>query len=283
MPQHSDFASWPSPDQAQSLPLPEKHDLARRCIALALRQAQAAGRPASIGWTGGKDSTTLLWLTMETCRREALPLPGCCHIDDGDVFPEIESFVAETTARWNLAVTRLRNEALLAGSPAVGDVLALADVGEENAAELRRLGHESPYWQFEPESFLGSHLTKTLPLRAFLERERVHTLFVGLRRDEQPARQDEAWSHPRADPDHLRVHPLLHYRERDIWETIHGEGLPFCELYRLGYRSLGARSTTLPVAAVPAWEQDLERTSERQGRGQDKEAVMEQLRALGYM
>ena len=32
-----------------------------------------------------------------------------------------------------------------------------------------------------------------------------------------------------------------------------------------------------------AWEQDLENTTERGGRGQGKEAVMEKLRDLGYM
>jgi phosphoadenosine phosphosulfate reductase len=34
---------------------------------------------------------------------------------------------------------------------------------------------------------------------------------------------------------------------------------------------------------IPAWEQDLENTPERAGRGKDKEAIMEQLRSLGYM
>ncbi|MFQ5838594.1 MAG: phosphoadenosine phosphosulfate reductase, partial [Thermoplasmata archaeon] len=32
----------------------------------------------------------------------------------------------------------------------------------------------------------------------------------------------------------------------------------------------------------PAWEQDLEASSERAGRAQDKEEIMERLRALGY-
>ena len=34
---------------------------------------------------------------------------------------------------------------------------------------------------------------------------------------------------------------------------------------------------------TPAWMQDLENTPERVGRGQDKEQIMGQLRALGYM
>jgi phosphoadenosine phosphosulfate reductase len=59
--------------------------------------------------------------------------------------------------------------------------------------------------------------------------------------------------------------------------------MPFCSLYYQGYRSLGAKGSTSKNSDIPAWEQDLENTTERAGRGQDKEQVMEQLRTLGYM
>jgi phosphoadenosine phosphosulfate reductase len=54
-------------------------------------------------------------------------------------------------------------------------------------------------------------------------------------------------------------------------------------LYADGYRSLGARVTTKKTCDVPAWEQDLENTTERGGRRQDKEGLMDKLRQLGYM
>ena len=60
--------------------------------------------------------------------------------------------------------------------------------------------------------------------------------------------------------------------------------LPYCSLYEIGYRSLGARtSSNVGEAGVPAWKQDLENTTERAGRRQDKEKAMERLRKLGYM
>ena len=43
------------------------------------------------------------------------------------------------------------------------------------------------------------------------------------------------------------------------------------------------RVTTTKADPKPAWEQDLENTSERGGRRQDKEGIMEKLRKLGYM
>ena len=79
------------------------------------------------------------------------------------------------------------------------------------------------------------------------------------------------------------MHPILHFRERDIWNLIFNEKIPYCSLYDEGYRSLGAKGSTMKNSDVPAWEQDLENSPERAGRGQDKEKIMEQLRDLGYM
>ena len=76
---------------------------------------------------------------------------------------------------------------------------------------------------------------------------------------------------------------MLHLSERDIWNMIHGNDIPFCSLYYQGYRSLGIRSNTTKNSDLPSWEQDLENTVEREGRGQEKEQIMAKLRDLGYM
>jgi len=46
---------------------------------------------------------------------------------------------------------------------------------------------------------------------------------------------------------------------------------------------LASAVATDKAADEPAWLQDLENTTERAGRAQDKEALMERLRDLGYM
>ena len=68
-----------------------------------------------------------------------------------------------------------------------------------------------------------------------------------------------------------------------MWTATHTFEIPHNPLYAQGYRSLGARATTKRPADIPAWEQDLEHTGERDGRRQDKEAAMDKLRKLGYM
>ena len=46
-----------------------------------------------IAWTGGKDSTTMLWLYREACNALGKPLPKTMFIDEGSVFEEIWELV----------------------------------------------------------------------------------------------------------------------------------------------------------------------------------------------
>lgn len=241
------------------------------------------GEDLVLGWTGGKDSTLALWLTMAVCRERNVRPPRCLFLDDGDGFPEIEAFIEEWRATWDLDLVRLRNDDLLSRVRAVGDSVATTDLSAENQAELARLGFQADRLVFEPESVEGNHLTKSVPLARHLRQARIRGLITAIRRDEHPARAEETFLSPRPDPPHIRVHPLLAWRERDVWDATLTLGVPFCELYRWGFRSLGARSGTRPVSDLPAWEQDLEHTSERAGRGPVKEEAMARLRSLGYM
>jgi phosphoadenosine phosphosulfate reductase len=165
----------------------------------------------------------------------------------------------------------------------VGDLIRVSSLNERNRQEIEKLEFVEDVFPFEPESYVGNHLMKTVAMNVFMEDKGVQALSTAIRWDEQEARISENYFSPRTNPDHIRVHPILHFNERDIWNIIHMFNIPFCSLYYHGYRSLGAKGSTTKNSDIPAWEQDLENTPERAGRGQDKEEIMEQLRALGYM
>ena len=61
------------------------------------------------------------------------------------------------------------------------------------------------------------------------------------------------------------------------------EDIPVSPKYFAGFRSLGSEVSTEKSDEDPAWLQDIENTTERAGRAQDKEDLMERLRDLGYM
>lgn len=107
----------------------------------------------------------------------------------------------------------------------------------------------------------------------------LQAVFVGIRRDEHPARsQAQYFDHLGAVThiseiawDHWRVHPLLDWSEEDIWRYTREHEIPYNPLYEDGYRSIGCEPCTFRA-------QD----EERSGRDQDKELVMDRLRRLGY-
>ncbi len=235
-------------------------------------------------WTGGKDSTLALWLAREACKENGLPVPACVVIDDGDTFPEIETFITQLTNDWSLDVRTLRNNDLLADDVRVGDWIPVVGLNKANQAALLEIGFQDEELEYAPESFECTHLLKSLVLREHVVDQGVRALCIAIRRDEHESRQNETYRAQVDEPAYLRIHPLLDFEERDVWACILSREIPYCPLYAEGYRSLGAKSGTSPVLpGVPAWEQDFSEYPERYGRGQFKEQLMLKLRSLGYM
>ena len=143
-------------------------------------------------------------------------------------------------------------------------------------------------------------------------------IIAGIRRDEEAMRAKERVFSPRGEsgqwdfrdqpPEfwdyfntdlppgtHLRVHPLLHWTEMDIWRYIAREQIPMVELYfaKNGkrYRSLGDQDITFPIDSNASTvdeiiaELETTRAPERAGRAMDRETedAFERLRAAGYM
>jgi len=239
-------------------------------------------------WSGGKDSTLTLWICRQFCQESGLPLPKAFTIDEGDAFEEIEELLETYSNEWGVELDWGRNEDVLeaAGYELDAEVV-VADLNERNQAEIKRIGFDLERFPFEAESYVGNHLMKTVVFNTYLEDNDVKAVFQGLRWDEQEARtKDEYYEDVEAaelTPAHTRYRPILHFTERDIWDTTLHFGIPYCPLYEEGYRSLGAKTTSRKLTDIRAWEQDLENTVERAGRRQDKEKTMARLRMLGYM
>ena len=237
-----------------------------------------------LAWTGAKDSTLVLWLARGICLETGREMPRVVTIDEGDPFPEVLAFQDRLIREWGLRRLVVRNEELLGRGRCLGDLVVLDELSPALRQMAATLGFTAPVFPLDPESPLGNQLLKVAPLQAFLREYAVRALATAIRADEHPSRAGERHESPREHPPHTRVHPLLHVSEADVWAVTLGEGVPFCELYAAGYRSLGTRSGTSRTGDRPAWEQDLgDRAAERAGRAQGKEAAMADLRSLGYM
>ncbi|MFH1914653.1 MAG: phosphoadenosine phosphosulfate reductase family protein [Pseudomonadota bacterium] len=196
-----------------------------------------------VAWTGGKDSTAVLFLWRAVLDHHGLGPVRAITVDTGHKFPEIIAFRDRLALEWGVDLHVARPTGEAADLSVASDVVACC-----RALKIEPLG------------------------RALRETDTSH-LISGIRRDEHPDRSGRAPLEVRHAPPHVMVNPLLDWTEIDIW-ALHAQfDLPHCSLYDLGYRSLGCR----PCTAAPGTGQ-----GERGGRDQAKERVMRTLTGLGY-
>lgn len=261
------------------LSLEAKARIARIVVEDALGQFE---RPVAM-WTAGKDSTLVLWYLRSVADELGVPYPPILFIDHGMHFDETWRLMEEVSAAWGLQTIVARNENVLAHHPSPGGTIRVKDLSPENQLEVTRTGRGERTFPFALGNLIANHLLKTVPMNGAIAREGFDCVITGIRWDEDDARSRERFMSPRANPAHVRVHPILHFTERDVWTETIGKGLPRHPLYDQGYRSFDGKYDSKRVGDLPAWEQDLDRLPERMGRAQDKEQIMGRLRELGYM
>jgi phosphoadenosine phosphosulfate reductase len=195
----------------------------------------------ALAWTGGKDSTTTLHLLRELCGGK-VPIP-VLNIDTSVKFKEIYEFRDRIAREWQLNLLIERNEEAIKAIKITAnkEECCLKLKAEVIANAFKKYG-----WQ---------------------------ALITGMRWDEQPDRIEETYFSPREKSEHIRVHPILHFTEMDIWQYIKDNSVPFCILYQRGYRSLGCEPCTKLGGAGG---------SERIERDPRKEEIMKRLRLMGY-
>lgn len=251
-----------------------------------IREAYKQFRNIAVLWSIGKDSTALLWLVRKAFY-DQVPFP-VLHIDTSFKFPQIYQFRDKYVKKWGLKLIVAKNEGALNEG-----------MGPKNKLEC-------------------CTALKTQALKDAIKEYEFKALLLGIRRDEHgirakervfsPRNQEFKWDYKnqppelwdqykskQADEDHIRIHPMLHWTELDVWEYVKREEMPAIELYfaKNGkrYRSIGCECCCSPIDSeadsIDKVVEELKTTkiSERSGRSQDKEStyVMQKLRSLGYM
>ncbi len=215
----------------------------RRAFSSSARHSRGCGKFLSSGRLA-KISNVMIWLARKAFFGR-VPFP-VMHVDTGKKFPEMYAFRAHYAKEW-----RSRSDYR-------GPCPPIESVDQPLPPAAR------------------SASRKTEGLKLALAKHGFDGVIAGIRRDEEPTRAKERvfsprgaegiwdvrdqppefWNHFNASPPpgaHLRVHPILHWTEADIWAYTRREGIPIIPLYlsRNGkrYRSLGDADITSPVAS----------------------------------
>ncbi len=195
----------------------------------------------AIAWKGGKDTTTLMHIIL-TMYDGVIPFPVMFN-DTTLEFKEVYHFIGHLQKLWKLDLKIVKH-------------------GEKELAEY----HETRDKKRKKEL---SRIMKINSLNKALKTYHLKGYMLGIRWDEHPARASETYFSQR--PDHIRIHPLLHFTEKDVWEYIRLFNVPYLTLYDKGYRSIGEKPFTKKS-----------KEGERSGREVEKERSMEKLRQMGY-
>jgi sulfate adenylyltransferase subunit 2 len=250
-----------------------------------LREAYNRIQPLGMLWSIGKDSTALLWLVRKAFYGR-IPFP-MIQLDTAMELPEVYEFRDRIAAEWKL------------------------DLRIEMCPPEEEMDQTLP-----PATRAAAR--KTEGLRNLIRRDKYRGMLLGIRRDEQatrakervfsPRNADGGWDFKDQPPEfwdqyktdfpegtHVRIHPLLHWTELDIWRYTKRENIPIVPLYLAQngkrYRSLGEKNITFPIDSNAATideiiaELETTRAPERAGRSMDKETEdsFERLRSSGYM
>ena len=312
-----DYTDGEGEDPADYPRLPDKIEKAIEVTQAGLEQYE---NPA-VMWTGGKDSTLTLYFINQVAEKYGYEKPTAVFIDHYQHFDEITDFTERWAEEWDINLVYARNEDVgehvNENGLEPGDDIPVSALSEHNQHHVREiLEYEDDTFPFLLDTYVGNHLLKTVALNDALETHDIDGVISGVRWDEQEARADETFFSERHDPDiyppHDRVQPILQFDESDVWDVfwnyvvpdtveafpedgyvpesaddlpdgVEQDDVPISPKYFAGFRSLGSEVSTEKTTDEPAWLQDLDNTTERAGRAQDKEDLMERLRDLGYM
>jgi len=261
-------------------------NLERKSITI-IREAKAQFKKIACLWSMGKDSTTVLWLCKKAFFGK-VPFP-VIHIDTSYQFPEMYEFRERIAKEWNLDLIIAQNkEALRKGmSPEKGKLACCTQLKTEALKEIiRKEGFDALILAIRRDEH-GIRAKE----RYFSPRDEEFRW----RYTDQPAEMWDLYVKPSEDFSHMRVHPMLHWTELDVWLYVKREKIPVNPLYfarnGMRYRSLGCVPCTVPIpsnaSTIDEIIEEIRTTKipERAGRAQDKEKayMMQKLRSLGYM
>lgn len=228
--------------QMLDLSLDEKIVKSKKIIKQALEKYSKVG----LGFSGGTDSLVLLHLALPIISKDAPVI----FINTRHQFSETYKFIEKIKKGWELK-----------------NFIEVKPEQDKRQDFIDKFGLKTP-------EFITAccNYHKIAPLMKSIKDSSLGAFITGIRGVEHEERAKETIFSSRET--HIRVHPLLFWRQEDVLDYVKTIGIESNPLYAQGYTSLGCIHCT---------EKNLDPNAhERAGRGVVREEIMQKLRELGY-
>lgn len=272
-----------------------------------IREAANRFKHVAVLVSMGKDSTLMIWLIKMAFPKDAIPENiHFYHLDTGCKYPEMYAFRDKISKEWNIKIEPIQYLEYIQKTHPSKDIFDCCNLRKSET--LKRLIKEKEIDAVMTAIRRDEMYERNLE-RIFSPRKGGNWEILREKTSEELKKGDapyvtlqdlemSGWDLYASDYggvcDHIRVHPILDWTERDVWDCIKKENIPTVSLYyssdgKLRHRSLGCVPCTHPIESsasnIDEIIEELKTTQveERAGRQLDKEKIQRRLRQLGYM
>ena len=254
----------------------------------------------------GKDSVTMLYLISMAFPKDCIPDKfNFYHLDTGLKYPEMYKFRDKISKDWGIKIQPIQYLEYIQKTSPQKDIFECCNLRKTDT--LKRLIKEEKLDGVMTAIRRDEMYERNIE-RFFSPRKGGNWDILKEKSEEEKKTGDSdftylqdmemsGWSLYASDfgkeCDHIRIHPILDWTERDVWDYVKEKNIPVVDLYfaKNGkrFRSLGCVPCTHPIDSnasnIDEIIEELKTTEilERAGRQLDKEKIQRRLRQLGYM
>ena len=201
-----------------------------------------------VAWSGGKDSTLILYLIRQEC--EALGIdPHEIHVEfhnTGVEYPQTIKFIRKLTTDWDLNLIETR--------PIKSFWQCVKEYGypKPKSARIKDTG--------KPQMAQCCKFLKEAPALKSLKENGWECIYLGITAVESHQRQIRAVTHGTCyhnkSENVKKVHPILYWTEQEVWDAHRMFNIPYNTIYDMGVDRCGC----MPCTAYKKWQENLQKT-----------------------
>lgn len=236
-------------------------------------------RPAVV-WNADRDSTATLHLVRETVKEMGLRMPPVILADHGDHFPETLGMAGALSSEWEFRLLTVKNQDLLENT--TDGKVSISSLNDENRQTLEACKDEERV-DLPHSGSCFRELAVNIPIRNAIARYRFDVVILAPGSGIQNDSDLQSFINSRDEWSFAIAIPAITFVRSDFWKYTFDNNIPLHPKYREGYTTVFCMTGNSERTEGAAWEGEMDSEKSAAGNQEERERMMEKLRALGYI